>query len=46
MTEAVDCLLRRYRTTARIWDLETKEIIKVIDMGKEAKVRNLGSLMR
>jgi hypothetical protein len=31
-------LICRYRTTARIWDLETKEIIKVIDMGTEAKV--------
>lgn len=29
----------RYRTTARIWDQQTREIIKVLDMGPQAKVK-------
>jgi hypothetical protein len=29
----------RYRTTARIWNTATREIVKVIDLGPQAKVR-------
>jgi hypothetical protein len=28
----------RYRTTARIWDQKTREVIKVLDIGPQAKV--------
>lgn len=33
------CCRRRYRTTARIWDTQKREVLKVIDVGPQAKVR-------